>query len=262
MNLIYDETQIRRFFETVLPPVWKDTEAAFISLAARKKYVPEGMAIDLGHRPEMLDREIVKKRSADEYLAKLRRFTAEGGYLAEDGSPIPIEAMAVYVNIHLSDTVAAWRKTKEEMAKVDAELMKHAVYGGNDVSHPLRLLRNMNGIWLTAMQNSYSRKRWIDYDIDPLESDSSDLTSRMAHVFEEMGVLGQTIWIRTRGGFHVLLSTEGAPFNAALNPETILKRLQKRLEGQVKEAVINKNGMVPLPGTMQGGREVSFFDIT
>lgn len=240
MNLIHDEKQILRFFETVLPPTWQDTEAAFISLAARKKYVPEGMTVDLGHRPEMLDREVVKKRSADEYLAKLRRFTAEGGYLAEDGSPIPVKAMA----------------------KVDAELTKHAVYGGDDVSHPLRLLRNMNGIWLTTMQNSYSKKRWIDYDIDPIEGDSSELTSRMAHVFEEMGVLGRTIWLKTRGGFHVLLSTEGAPFNAAVNPETVLKRLQKGLEGQVKEAVINRNGMVPLPGTMQGGRKVSFIDIT
>ena len=256
--LIYDEKEISRFFDLVLPPVWEETEAAFVSLAARRKYIPDGISLDLGQRPEMLDRDIVKKRNKDEYIAKIRRFTADGGYSGNDGKAIMHEAMAVYVNIHLSDTVSAWRKTKEAIADIDTELIKHAVSGNPSTAHALRMLKNVSSIWLTAMQNTYSRKRWIDYDIDITDSKDSETTRKITEdVFMECNLITSTIWIKTRGGYHILLSTETAKFSKAVNPGSILSTLQQKLEGYVQEAVINENGMIPLPGTMQGGKPVS-----
>ena len=207
MDLIYDIAQIKTFFETVLPSEWKETESAFVSLAARKKYVSEGMTIDLGHRPEMLDRDTVKHRNFDEYLAKLRRFTAPCSYVDNEGNPIPNEVLAVYVNIHLSDSVKAWNKTKAEIAKIDEETATHLFQGGGDLSHLSRQIRNLGGIWLTQMQNSYFRKRWLDIDVDVMVSETKAETHAKAlDVLSAMGVTG-IVTIYTCGGFHLLIPT-------------------------------------------------------
>ena len=98
MSLIYDENTVRSFFRTVFPDVWERTEGAFISLAARKKYIPEGVDIDLGHRPQMLDKDVVRSRNEDVYIAKLRRFTAPDAYTVDilpgQGQGIPAQTPA------------------------------------------------------------------------------------------------------------------------------------------------------------------------
>ena len=256
MDLISNMNQIRLFFETVLPSGWKETEAAFVSLAARKKYAGQGSGLDFGHSTQMLDREIVKRPRLDEYIAKVRRFTAENSYLDMTGHIIPVSAMVVYVNIHLSDAVKAWNKTKQEIARVDEEAMTHLFQGGGDLSHVSRQMKNLGGIWLTQMQNSYSRKRWMDFDVDLLDpmarSEAHEKAMDVLHGME----ITETVTIHTRGGFHLLVSTEGNIFNKDVNPITIRSSLEDVLKEASKEVVINKNGMVPLPGTRQGGHAV------
>ena len=260
MDLIHDTEQIKMFFDTVLPSEWKETEAAFISLAARRKYILEGMRIDLGQRPQMLDRDTVKRRSFAEYIAKLRRFTAPCSYTDENGDAIPVEVMAVYVNIHLSDAVKAWNKTKQEIARIDEEAAAHLFSGGGDLGHISRQMRNLGGIWLTQMQNSYSRKSWMDFDVDLIDTFyREEAYGKSMEILAGMGLSG-TMAIMTRGGFHLLLPTDRNAFSRDVNPKTILEKLSAGLSDISKETVINKNGMVPLPGTMQGGYPVRFAD--
>lgn len=258
MNLVHDEMEIRTFFNRILPSEWKKTDGAFISLAARRKYVPEGLEINLGHRPEMLDRDVIRTRDIEEYIAKIRRYDCPFGYVDVNGHPIPQECMAVYVNIHLSDSIAAWRRTKEKIAEVDAEIAAHAFNGGWNLEHISRQVRNLSGIWLTQMQNSYSKKRWIDYDIDLIHhSYRKAVEDTVSAIFLTMK-LPLPVMIATRGGIHVLLNTETALFSKDVNPETILVELRHQLDGKTTEVVRNENGMVPLPGTMQGGFPVHF----
>ena len=55
------------------------------------------------------------------------------------------------------------------MAEIDREIMSHAITGHNDITHALGNIRNLHGLWYTIIQNTYSRKLWIDYDVDITE---------------------------------------------------------------------------------------------
>lgn len=133
--------------------------------------------MDLGDRPDMLDRDIVKHHDFSEYLSKLYRFTQPEGYRDSNGRTIPQEAMAVYVNLHLSDSIGAWRKTKEQLARIDSEIASKAFTGSADLNHIYHNMRNLAGIWYTQMQNTYSRKLWIDYDIDLIDTGLKEKTA-------------------------------------------------------------------------------------
>lgn len=256
MNLIFSEEETGRFFNTVLPSRWRETEAAFVSLAARKKYAGEDSGLDFGHSTQMLAREIVKRPRLDEYIAKVRRFTAEGSFLDMAGNIIPVSAMVVYVNIHLSDAVKAWNRTKQEIARADEEAMTHLFQGGGDLLHVSRQMKNLGGIWLTQMQNSYSRKRWMDFDVDLLDSEMrSEAHEKAMDILHGMGIAG-TVTIHTHGGFHLLVSTERNTFDRDVNPVTMRASIETALKDVSKEVAINRNGMVPLPGTRQGGHPV------
>lgn len=256
MDLISNVNQIRLYFEMVLPAGWKETEAAFVSLAARKKYAGNDSGLDFGHSTQMLAREVVKRPNVEEYVAKVRRFTAEGSFLDMAGHVIPTSAMVVYVNIHLSDAVKAWNRTKQEMTRIDEEAMTHLYQGGGDLSHVSRQMRNLGGIWLTQMQNSYSGKRWLDFDVDLLDPLARcEAHGQAMDVLHGMGIAG-TVTIHTRGGFHLLVSSERNIFNKDVNPVTIRSSLEDVLKDATKEVAINRNGMVPLPGTRQGGHAV------
>ena len=162
MKLIYSEEEVRRFFSLILPEEWEEHECAFISLAARKKYLKEDEAADLGKRPEMLDKDIIRTRSAERYIAGLYRFSEANGYTDASGNPIPDSAKAFYGNIHLSDAAASYEILKNRIAKIDREVITHSLTGHCDISHALSSIKNIHGIWYSTIQNTYSRKLWID----------------------------------------------------------------------------------------------------
>ena len=96
----------------------------------------------------------------------------------------------------------------------------------------------------------------MDFDVDLLDPMARSETHEKAmEILHEMGISG-TVTIHTRGGFHLLVSTERNIFNKDVNPVTIRSSLEDTLKEVSKEVVINKNGMVPLPGTRQGGHAV------
>ena len=115
MKLIHNENEVRKFFDIILPSYWETYETAFISIAARKKYLTEGTNTNLGKRPQMLDRDIIRTRDFDRYLAGLYRFTEKNGYTDEEGLPIPDEAKVFYANIYLSDSIAAYESMKSKV---------------------------------------------------------------------------------------------------------------------------------------------------
>ena len=262
MDLIYSEEEIRMFFEKILPERWEDHETAFISIAARKKYLPDNVMTDLGRRPQMLDRNIIKEQDFLTYLAGLYRFTSRNGYLDNNMRPIPDEAKVFYANIHLSDPIAAYEEIKEKMAGIDREIISHAAMGHNDISHAIGSIKNMAGLWYTAIQNTCSRKLWIDYDIDLIDPGIREHAAKrmLAEIDSFAEVIIKKHTVLTRGGFHILMASakNGTAFSKDFNPELLLKHLEDKFGNESKEIVVNHNGMIPLPGTMQGGFPVRF----
>ena len=212
----------------------------------------------------MLDRDIIKDHDFLRYLAGLYRFTSMKGYLDCNMRPIPAGTKVFYANIHLSDSIAAYEEIKAKMAGIDREIISHATTGHNDISHALGSIKGIHSIWYTAMQNTYSRKLWIDYDIDLDDPENREIAAERA-LSEIDSFAGAAIAkhaILTRGGFHILIASakNGTAFSKGFNPDLLLKHLEEKIGDGAKEIVINRNGMVPLPGTMQGGFPVRFLE--
>ena len=254
-SIIWNENEIKKFFNSIFPLTWNKNEIAFISLAARNKYSEK--RIDLGHRSEMLDKSVVKINNADLYLAKIKRFDTEG-YLDNNNAIIPKEIMAIYVNINLSDTIKLWSKIKNRINEIDEEILSHSFFNSNKLDHAVSQINNLPNIWFSQIQNTYSKKFWIDIDVD-IKDDNIDLKeSLINNILNDFSIknLKNIIFIKTRGGFHILINCVDNRFNDKLNPESIRKIIEGLVENYSKEVIINKNGMVPCPGTYQGGYKV------
>lgn len=254
-GIIWSEDEIKKFFNLIFPSTWSKNEIAFISLAARNKYSKE--KIDLGHRPEMLDKSVIKINNADLYFAKIKRFDTEG-YLDNNNSIIPKEVMAIYVNINLSDTIKAWSKIKNRINEIDEEILSHSFFNSNKLDHAISQINNLPNIWFSQIQNTYSKKSWIDIDVDIKDSNISLKESLINNISNSNLIknLKGIIIIQTRGGFHILINCIENQFNKEINPESIRKNIENIVRDYSKEVVINKNGMVPCPGTYQGGYKV------
>lgn len=260
-SIIWSEDEIKKFFNLIFPSTWSKNEIAFISLAARNKYSKE--KIDLGHRPEMLDKSVIKINNADLYFAKIKRFDTEG-YLDNNNSIIPKEVMAIYVNINLSDTIKAWSKIKNRINEIDEEILSHSFFNSNKLDHAISQINNLPNIWFSQIQNTYSRKFWIDIDVDiedpnQVWTDKKTLREVLVENIHSQSLIRElknTIIIHTRGGFHILINCRENQFDKRINPETIRESIEYQVVDFTKEVVINKNGMVPCPGTYQGGYKV------
>lgn len=245
--MIHDENKLKYFFDTVFPAEWKMNEVAFISLVARNKY--SDVPIKLGNRSEMLDKNVVKTRNFTEYLGKIRRLTSNGYFDAEDNE-IPDCVKTIYVNINLSDASSVWIKTKDEMNKIEFEALSHLINHQPDISHVMKMMRNLPNIWYSRIQNTFSKKRWLDIDIDT--SDEIDFKSTLLFNLKNNFV------VKTRGGYHVLLNCIDNQFNGEVNPESIRKSVEGACGSGTKEVILNKGAMIPCPGTYQAGYPVDF----
>ena len=60
----------------------------------------------------------------------------------------------------------------------------------------------------------------------------------------------------THGGVHMLVANTN--MSRFYNPQAITETLNKRFITMCDEIKLNKNGLIPCPGTMQGGVMVKF----
>ena len=258
-KIIHDEEQIRKFHSEVLVPL-KPLEVHFVSLSARSKYLTpeERKEFDLG-RTEMFAKTIVRKDDADEYIKHIKRFECNvGGYTTKNGNPIPSKCLVCYANICNSSTVVALQKFQNLIAEYTTEAVALSMQPPRAWESRAQFVDRMNKIdnnLLTFYQNSHSSKYWIDIDIDLDEKKETDV----ANIGQSVESCGYEVTpmhlIDTKSGYHLLLPKHILKDN----PSKIAVKIQEVLKA--KEAVINKNQMVPLPGTIAAGHKVKFLEL-
>ena len=113
---------------------------------------------------------------------------------------------------------------------------------------------NLHNNLLTCYQNNRSRKIWVDIDIDSNSVKLEDLQKFVRSLNLEESV--KIVLVKTHGGFHFLIKNEH--MNKEYNPGTVLNKLIDTFR-DCKEIVINKNEMIPLPGTYQALTPVKMY---
>ena len=234
-KIIHDIDEIDRFLDFLYKPL-SDNEAYFISLSARNKYLTEQEReyYSLG-RTEMYAKTIVYDK--EDCIKKLYRFQCDDlGYTTRNGKTIPSKTMVCYANINPADMTKAYLNFTARVAK----------------EYPN--VKNIHNWLMIEIQKSRSKKYWLDIDID------SENWETLQEVLSHMLVNIPHMVIKTKSGCHMLVDMQKLKEeNLGRQLHETAQRLTKELE--VGEVVINKNEMVPIPGTYQANVPVTIYSV-
>lgn len=215
-QIIKDPSKLREFIEWL--PELKENEQYYLCLFARSKYV-NGEIVHIKSDKAQLKRFTSKK----EFLyRKIQQLECKvGSYLQRD-TPIPQEALALYITINPRDL---WKATFSSLCH-----LAKCIQNSN---------RNMNPHQevMSEIQRSSSDRRYVIVDVD--SKNQRDLAQVMRHVNTEA-----LSYIETRGGFHVLVRTDA-----------VAEGYKKTwYQGMAGVACVDQMGdiMSPVPGCTQG----------
>lgn len=254
-KVIHSIEEIGKFYNEVLPRL-QPLEVYFVSLSARNKYLTkqEMEFYDLG-RTEMFAKTVIRKDSFEDYLKHIYRFECnEEGFLTRNSFSIPSKTFVCYANICPSSTVQVINKFQNLLSEYTTEalqIVSNSLHYGNFVNRMNKIDNNL----LNFYQNSHTSKKWLDIDIDLLNTKTSKDIRNIKESLEEFDFdLNEVLLVETKSGFHVLLKK----IALKKNPKDLIKILKNSLE--TKEVDVNKNEMIPLPGTYQADFKVKFID--
>lgn len=298
-SLIYDLDQAKKFYDKVIDTPREAFDADFFCVAARKKYMTQEdrERTRLGDTC-MMKKTALKQADSSVFLNKLRETDAGLDWLTSlNGEYIPRSCMVFYMNVNHTNMAKGIQSFKKDLVDLDTELsnviFKHAKL--EDIGYKVKNLAN---IAMKAYQDpkNVTDKTWIDLDLDVFEwnsltpedvfpvireYDARKLNTSEIELLETQLLamsLARCYVIKTHGGLHILVST--AWFKHAnkikaesrskeklsrfdfMNLEELKHLLETRLQEKCtyKEFEINQNMMVPIPGTLQGGVEVKFYE--
>lgn len=271
-NLIKDREEFNKLI-SILPDLNKD-EVYFISLSARNKYLTmdERKEYSLG-QTEMFGREIAQSKDKL-YNYTIKKLEATLSYkTTRNGKPIPDKSLICYININPSSMVKAYYQFQKEMNNQMSEITLALLH---DKSPNYSFINIQTRELMNCIQKSTGTKHFIDIDCDTKEPD-------ILNYFRETFLkdcIGFYI-IETKGGYHFLIKRDTIPLR--YNLMSVISHAIRLLEDiyedkyliqdedgdynyeelklMLPEIMINGNGMIPVPGTMQSDHLVKFVNI-
>ena len=245
-NFIYDEAEVDKFFSLLSP--LKTDEVYFISLSARNKYLgKEEREFYSLVRTEMFARRLVRQ---DRHIKSIRTLeTNDGSYLTKNGKNIPAKCIIVYANINPSSGIKAY--------KMFQDTTMNDVFQSIDNPDIMKNFNKLDVKLMNAFQKATGTRTLIDIDFDIPEEGKDILDIFLSYM--KAGKVEYHV-IKTHSGYHVLLNKNTINFNYTKHVQEANDQAQDIYGTDHVEVVVNKNAMVPVPGTLQGGHKVKIID--
>jgi len=232
---------LENFVENILPPL-KDNEVYFLSASARNKYLTEEQRKFYGlGRTEMFGRMVAKsKPHFYKKVSELQEYIST--YRTKTGQKLPDFCTIIYSNINPSDSIRAYFQLQSE---ANRKLQESMVNGRtNELNH---YFTNIDRHILTEIQRSPGTKHYIDVDFDV---ESYIPVEVFLNSLNENGVIYHVI--QTRSGYHVMMKRDTIQYDF----HSVLMKLNETFCSESGEIIINRNAMVPTPGTLQASHLV------
>lgn len=216
-QIITDEKALKDFIDWL--PELKENEKYYLCLFARNKYCRE-----LTHIKS--DKAQLKRFVSDKarMFDKIKQLEVELGAYKQKETPVPQEALALYITTNPRDMYKASINT---MVKFATSIRDQNV------------LMNPHQEALSEIQKAKSRTVWVDFDIDEKKA------SIIKEVKEYLNGTATYKIVETRGGYHLLVKPDTVHRSAKKDWYTFLSKI----EGVDQAGDL----MMPVPGTYQGG---------
>lgn len=242
-NLIKDESETRKFIETVLQPLHND-EVYIVVLTARKKYCPT-----ISSSLEVVTRDILRSNDINKIMRKFKKMgVVDGLYVDKNNDIIPVEALSLYILPEPRSMLKAYASFTESINKWNYE---NLVKSNTVENINLELYRRLDMKLFSAIHKSRSRSCYFIIDVDKkVESLLENILNLLKDEIENnslkppMTVDDLVRWITiTRGGFHIILDRN----------EITGKFIHRLMNMKIPFVEFRKETMTPVPGTLQGG---------
>lgn len=282
-KILENEQELKSFFDFMIPTenYLSPTESLFLSLATRNKYADrEKLDVNL-NKTFMFDRTIVSGKNRqylyNNLVIALKRLERnDGSYKCKSKNDtdtlldIPNDCLICYYNVNPIDSVKALLGLKEKIARIESELWTTTI---NGTSHE-NCIQDINKLHRLAeieYSKAKSKTRWFDIDLDLEKNDTNDnnifgeddkwIKVIMKAFCDILKVGYDMVYIvRSFGGYHIGLNVKLCSILKKDAPYLLerLKSLVEKAGVDAKELKLNNNGIIPLPGTLQGGKLVRF----
>ena len=238
-RLIWSEDQISQFYD-LLPKLDKH-ESHMVSLFARHKYISATTNLKLNVKDSTIERKFIDEDNKAHYINLLRRYEVPvGSFTDRNGTGLPDHVLALYASVNPRGGRLACR-----------ELAKELIAGLNGE------LSNFKFSTLQSKASSYIQKtvtRKLIFDID-IDEKNVVLYNKIMTTLEDLELdVCRVASIETRGGFHILMDIAAMH----LTDKQWYPKLHKAFIDLPVE--LKTDTLCPIPGTIQGGFNVRFFD--
>jgi hypothetical protein len=242
IDLISDKNEFNKFI-SILPDLVKD-ENYFLSLSARNKYLnaEERNFYQLG-RTEMFGRLLA--RSKEDYVLKMKDLVVKlQSRTTNNGRKVPSKAVVCYANINPTSMIKAYEMFMNEMNK---EIYSAFYAEQKNKEANYESIKFADRVFMNCCQKARSRRVYIDIDMDTKDK---NIFEEFRSSIEFAPGLEYHI-IETHGGYHFLIKCDTIPEKFDLYKQVNLANFKAERLLEAKEVIINKNQMVPIPGTFQ-----------
>lgn len=201
-------------------PDLNNNETFYVCLFARKKYSPE---VKIKSDKSQLRRFTSNKARL---IEKIHQLEVPVGSYTQGGTPIPQEALVVYITPNPRCLIKATR--------AGLKMLVDRITGPYDGYNPHQDI-------LSAIQQSASRKLWIDFDFDgrPSHRVLGDIVRGNVVNIDAITI------VDTRGGCHVLVRADTI--------QETYSRTWYNAMMSIQGVDVRGDNMIPIPGCVQGG---------
>jgi len=218
-KFVGNEEDVNTFFDMHI----KNSFGGFLILPlARRKYY-----LSLSDSQINISTKIVYKES--DLLNELQRYEVAIGLYKDKNGAIPNEAFGMYLSANPMDELEGFFSFQKDMLE---RIRQHI--NGNETN-----LNRIMSIFKSHLHKTVLQ-RYLKLDIDTKEPKNIEI---LTDFFKQNGINPYLI-IETRGGYHILLD------NVCGSHHSILYKFAKEHPLFI---TIEKNGMIVIPGTYQGG---------
>lgn len=262
-KIVSSEKELENFYKKVIDNGLGSGESYMFALSCRHKKLTDEQKKTLGvGRSEMMRTYILRSHKHglkfDNFKEAVYSYECrKEGLLTSKGFPYPENGLVLYMYLNpcsevdcVDDTVTYALNLKTELVN---SCIKHSSTGIEETLY--KLSKVFEHIKSCHAQHP-ARKRFIDFDLD---LESSEVTQEMYDFLHEKTVsfFGERsfLFVKTSGGIHIVVSTEKLKFNPNDYISAIVENWS--FDNKIKELIMNKNCMIPLPGTYQYGNPVT-----